>query len=261
MRMYLAGVENKTKEFTEVKPPYILFSFAACQGNGKKRAKIMNCVTSEWCKDYLCDSGAFTFRQKNKTLDSNAFDRYVDEYIEFINGYNVRHFFEMDVDNLIGLEKVEEYRKKIEKKTGKQSIPVWHSNRGWKYFERMCDEYEYVSIGGIAKNPNGKKLEKVFPWFIDHAHKTGTQIHGLGYTITKNLKKYPFDSVDSTSWSGGARYGISFEYRTDGMVGKKNIYEHKRVDGKRLEMHNLTVWAQYARMLDHQRKEGNDGRV
>ena len=249
--MYLAGVEQRTEQFKEAQPPYILFSFASCQGGGKKKEKIMDCVRSPWCKDFLCDSGAFTYRQKNKALSLEMFDAYVDSYIEFINEYDIQHFFEMDIDNIVGLEKVEEYRRRIEKRTGKQSIPVWHSNRGWKYFERMCDEYNYVSIGGIAKNPNGKALEKVFPWFIEYAHKTGTQIHGLGYTDTKKLKQYPFDSVDSTSWGSGSRYGVSFEYRAEGMVGKKNIYKDKRIDGQMLDIHNLKVWTQYAKSLDH----------
>lgn len=248
--MYLAGVEQRTEQFKEAQPPYILFSFASCQGGGKKKEKIMDCVRSPWCKDFLCDSGAFTYRQKKNSLSLDDFDRYVDEYIDFIIEYDVKHFFEMDIDNIVGLEKVEEYRRRIEKRTQKQCIPVWHSNRGWKYFERMCAEYDYVSIGGIAKNPNGKKLEKVFPWFIDYAHKTGTQIHGLGYTDTKKLKQYPFDSVDSTSWSSGSRYGVSFEYRAEGMVGRKNIYPDKRIDGAMLDIHNLKVWTQYAKSLD-----------
>ena len=251
MRLYLAGVEQRTEQFKEAQPPYILFSFAACQGGGKKQERIMKCVRSEWCKDFLLDSGAFTYRQKKHGLSLSEFDAYIDEYIEFINAFKVHHYFEMDIDNIVGLKKVEEYRERIERRTGRQSIPVWHSNRGWDYFKRMCAEYAYVSIGGIAKNPNGKALEKVFPWFIEHAHKTGTQIHGLGYTDTKKLKQYRFDSVDSTSWVSGSRYGISFEYTAQGMTGKKNIYPDKRVDGVALDKHNLRVWTQYAKSLDH----------
>lgn len=49
-------------------------------------------------------------------------DRYVDAYIDFINTWNVHHFFELDIDRIVGLEKVEEFRRRIESKTGKQSI-------------------------------------------------------------------------------------------------------------------------------------------
>lgn len=237
--------------FEKVRPPYILFSFATVLSGGKKSEKIMRCVQSDWCKDFLLDSGAFTYRQKAKTMSLQSFDSYVDKYIEFINTYNVKHFFEMDIDNIVGLEKVEEYRARIERRTGKQSIPVWHSNRGWQYFVDMCKEYSYVSIGGIAKNPNGKKLEKIFPYFIEHAHKNCVEMHGLGYTDIKNLKKYPFDSVDSTSWSSGSRYGITFELRGNSLVGKKNIFPDKKLHGKSIDLHNLKVWTQFAKSIDH----------
>ena len=46
-------------------------------------------------------------------------DRYVDAYIDFINTWNVHHFFELDIDRIVGLEKVEEFRRRIESKTGK----------------------------------------------------------------------------------------------------------------------------------------------
>ena len=251
MRLYLAGIEGKTEMFDEAKPPYILFSFASAQGGSKKSEKIMTSVRKPYCKDYLLDSGAFTFFTKGHSKTMAEWDRYVDSYIDFINAWDVHHFFELDIDRIVGLEKVEEFRRRIESKTGKQSIPVWHSNRGWQYFVNMCKEYSYVSIGGIAKNPNGKAIEKIFPWFIREAHRTGTQIHGLGYTDTKKLKQYPFDLVDSTSWSSGGRYGVTFELKGNSMCGKKNIYPDKKIDGQLVNLHNLKVWSQYAKSLDH----------
>jgi len=250
MKLYLAGVESHIEEFNEAQPPYILFSFAACRGAEKTQQKIMDCVTRPWCNDYLLDSGAFTFFTKGRSKTLDEWDRYIDEYIEFINGYNVHHFFELDIDRIVGLEKVEEYRRRIEKRTGKQSIPVWHINRAWAYFERMCDEYEYVSLGGIAKNPNGKTIEKLFPWFIDHAHKKGVRIHGLGYTDTNKFKLYPFDSVDSTTWNVGSRYGNTFEYKNNAMRQVRKEFPDKTIDGPKLNVLNLKVWTQYAKMLD-----------
>lgn len=229
MRLYLAGVENRTKIFSEVRPPYVLFSFASVYASTGKREKVMQCVTSPWCKDFLCDSGAFTYRQKTRAGDIDGFDRYVDAYAEFIAAYNIKHFFEMDIDNIVGLAKVEEYRKRIERRVGRQCIPVWHSNRGWEYFRKMCAEYEYVSVGGIAKNPNGKKIEKIFPYLIEEAHKHGSAIHGLGYTDTKRFKTNHFDSVDSTTWVSGSRYGVVFECRGNAVVGGTTILASSQI--------------------------------
>ena len=79
-------------------------------------------------EDFLLDSGAFTFmNQKSKKIN---FEQYIEQYIEFINKYDIKYFFELDVDVIFGHEKVKEIRKYIEQKTNKKTIPVWHKSRG-----------------------------------------------------------------------------------------------------------------------------------
>ena len=49
---------------------------------------------------FLLDSGAFTFMSNNKKgVDWNE---YVDRYIEFINKHDVKYFFELDIDSVVG---------------------------------------------------------------------------------------------------------------------------------------------------------------
>lgn len=254
MRLYLAACDNRPELMEEFRPPYILASFEALK-NKKRRETVLSLIKNDWCKDVMIDSGAFSFSPTGYggANTSVEWERYVDAYSDFILASGVEHFFEMDVDYILGLEKVEELRRRIERRTGKQTIPVWHMNRGWKYFERMCDEYKYVSIGGVAKNPNGPKITKTFPYFIECAHKKGCQIHGLGYTDVKNFKVNPFDSVDSSSWSTGSRYSVSYEMKGHALTSHKNIYPGKRIDGKSLDRHNLEIWVKYARSIDYQR--------
>lgn len=97
----------------------------------------------EYCKDLrdnsklmLIDSGAHSF-QKGKQVDWEAYTR---EYAKFIKEFdrpNVVGFFEMDVDNIIGYDKVLELRKILEEVSDK-IIPVWHKNRGIEEFKKMC---------------------------------------------------------------------------------------------------------------------------
>lgn len=200
MKVFLAGTGGlrKIPDMLE-KCDYILESFYTIK---------------EWqipyikkCKMFLLDSGAFTMFTKGHNLTEKDWQDYVTKYIDFINKWDIKYFFELDVDRILGIKKVEEIRARIERETGKKCIPVWHKERGWKYFEKMCEEYDYVAIGGIAKNPNGKQIEKLFPYFIKYAHKHKCKIHGLGYTNTKRLKTYHFDTVDSTSWLAGGQFG------------------------------------------------------
>jgi len=251
MKLYLAGVESLIEPIKYAQPPYILFSFAACRGSSSTQEKVMELTRCSWCKDFLCDSGAFTFFTKGHTVTLDEWSRYVDEYIEFINDNNIHYFFELDIDKIVGINKVEEIRKRIEKRTGKQCIPVWHISRGWKYFERMCDEYKYVSLGGIVSS-RSKKYKDMFPWFIDYAHKKDVKIHGLGYTDTRMFKQYQFDSIDSTTWTVGGRFGEWFDISGNTLIrnGKNINRKNKRIDGVALHNHNAAVWAQYARILD-----------
>ena len=75
---------------------------------------------------------------------------YLNRYINLINQYHIKYFFELDVDTIFGIEFVEELRRELEKRTGRKCIPVWHKGRGIEYWKKMCAEYEYVAIGGLV---------------------------------------------------------------------------------------------------------------
>ena len=66
-------------------------------------------------KSFMLDSGAFTFAYGSKTQVNLA--DYLEQYIDYINQNNVKLFFELDVDKLVGYERVLEYRKTLERGT------------------------------------------------------------------------------------------------------------------------------------------------
>ena len=93
------------------------------------------------------------------------------------------------------------------------------------------------------------KAEKYIPWFIDYAHKNGAKIHGLGFTKTDKLPMYHFDSVDSTSWLAGGRFGFLHEFRAGKMV------QHQVPKGKRLSTiegrkNNFSEWVKFQMWAD-----------
>ena len=198
-------------------------------------------------KSFMLDSGAFTFVfGSKKQVD---LDDYIARYIEYINENDIDLFFEMDIDALVGYEKVREIRAYIEHKTGKQVIPVFHLERGKDEWLRMCDEYDYVAIGGIAVAKGRNKLEPYIPWFTSEAHKRGAKVHGLGYTNMTNLPNTGFDSVDSSAWLYGNRAG--YVYRWDGRkMQKVNSPKGKKLDGKAAARHNFMEWVKMGEALE-----------
>ena len=200
MKVFLAGAYTREKAFIGKNIDYMLESFFYVLPWQIERIPNM--------KMFLLDSGAFTFMNSQKGKVN--FDEYLTRYINFINKYDIKYFFELDVDSIVGYEKVKQLRKRLENETGKKCIPVWHKSRGKEEYLKMCEEYDYVAIGGIVTKEITKDQYPFFTWFLNEAHKRGCKVHGLGFTSIADLPKYHFDSVDSTSWkSGGAFWTVA----------------------------------------------------
>ena len=193
-----------------MEPPHVLDSFYYLRkASDNTIKKMMSYIKSDKCKTFILDSGAFTYMESAKVSDKliyDDFEQYIREYCDFINKWDIEHFVEMDIDLVVGIKKVEEYRKTIERLTGKPVIPVFHRERGEKYFHRMCEEYDYVAVGGLVGTTYARQHYHYLQWFIDVAHANNAKIHGLGFTSIEGLKKYNFDTVDSTSWLSGSRF-------------------------------------------------------
>lgn len=245
MKCYLVNPSTRKYVFDDIsiEDCNILESFIYI----RKNEKFMELINL--CKSFLLDSGAFTFLKQSHKNDID-WDEYVEDYGKFINKYDVKNFFELDIDTIVGLKEVERLRERLEKITNKKCIPVWHKNRGTDYFLKMCDEYPYVALGGIAiKEISTKRFETLFPWFINEAHKRGTKIHGLGYTSIQGMKKYKFDSVDSTRWLHGniGGYLYKFNTKTEDMEVYKNTGRLKSKEGA---INNFREWVKFSKYAE-----------
>lgn len=203
MKVFLSALEA-SPEFEYIDKKILkyknnLMSFYYLKNNIERAIKIRN--KSELI---LIDSGAHSF-QKGKKVD---WDKYTKQYAEFIKKFdkhNVIGYFEMDVDNIIGYEKVLELRKTLEKVSNK-IIPVWHKNRGIEEYKKMCKDYsgKIIAITGF-KNEDIK--DEQYMMFLKYAKKYNCKVHCLGMTRKKVLDKIPFDYVDSSSWKQSGIYG------------------------------------------------------
>lgn len=260
MNLYLAGSESRAERMSEncksikqedrdilnhspgglFKGTNILQSFYYCNEFTEK-------VIIPQFKSFMLDSGAFTFFSSGGVAD---WDAYIKKYADFINRNNVKLFFELDIDSLIGYEKVLYYRKKLEDMTGKACIPVWHKSRGKDEFLKMCETYSYVAIGGIVSKEIVQKEYPIFTYLIKEAHKRNAKIHGLGFTNLKGLTKYRFDSVDSTSWVSGNRFGSIYTFNGKTMVKHDKKQGQRLADSKAVAVHNFTEWVKFAKYAE-----------
>ena len=199
-------------------------------------------------KSFILDSGAFSYM--NGTNSKNVdWDNYIEQYASFINKHSIKLFMELDIDSIVGIKEVEKLRKKLEKLTNKQVIPVWHKSRGKEYWLKLINEYNYVAIGGIVTREIQPKEYKYFNWFIETARKENCRVHALGFTNLKGLTNYPFYSVDSTSWLSGNRFGSVYQF--DGKtLQKQSKKEGQKVIGKDVAIHNFNQWVKFQKYAD-----------
>lgn len=198
--------------------------------------------------DFLLDSGAFTFMQGKG--GSPDWDNYIERYSDFINRNNINKYFELDIDVVVGYDRVKEIRKKLEALTNRPCIPVWHLSRGLDEFKRMCDEYDYVAIGGIVSGEIKSKNYGALPALISEAHKRKAKIHGLGFTALDWLPKCHFDSVDSTAWTTGNRFGFCYYFDGKTMKKKDAPKGHRLADSRKVALINYTEWIKFQKYAE-----------
>lgn len=221
--------------------PFILESFYYCDADTERLLPYFG--------DFLLDSGAFTFMQGNHNGVIDWKD-YIKRYADFINKNNIKKFFELDIDSVVGYEKVLEYRAILEDLTGKPSIPVWHKSRGIEEYYKHCEEYPYVGIGGYVIKELTPNDFKAFPPMIRYAHKYEAKVHCLGFTRLTDLPKYHFDSVDSTAWTTGNRFGFIYKFNGKTMI-KHDVPKGMRLaDSRRVALRNYTEWIKFQKYAE-----------
>lgn len=240
MQAFGRGEVGGYDEIVKKYRPYILESFYYADADTER---LLPCFG-----DFLLDSGAFTFMQGKG--GSPNWDEYVARYADFINRNHISKYFELDIDSVVGYERVKEIRVTLEKLTCKQSIPVWHLSRGIEDFKRMCDEYDYVAIGGIVSGEIKPDKYAALPALITEAHKRKAKIHGLGFTALDWLKKCHFDSVDSTAWTTGNRFGYLYYFDGKTMRKKDAPKGHRLGDSRAAALNNYVEWLKFQKYAD-----------
>lgn len=242
MKIFLSAIDQYTLQElrrTNAEILWNLLSYYQIKGKGASAEQLF-LDTLKYSKEMLIDSGAHSF-QKGKKVD---WEKYTREYAEFIKKYDcdkILGYFEMDVDNIIGYDKVLQLRKILTSVTPK-IIPVWHKNRGLEDFKAMCKEYKgrIVAITGFKDEDIS---DDQYHLFVKYAHDCGCKIHGLGMTRRRILDKVPFDFTDSASWKLCSSYG------------KVNGYSKRIKKGLDTKTQWSKVWAysyrEYVKMQKH----------
>lgn len=193
----------------------------------------------------LIDSGAHSF-QKGKKVDWVEYTKRYAEWIRANDCPKILGYFEMDVDNAIGYDKVLQLRSILEQVSDK-IIPVWHKNRGVDEYKRMCQQYagKIVAITGFR---NEDIKDEQYIMFLKYAKKHGCKVHCLGMTRKEILDKVPFDYVDSSSWcqrGAYARIGTRRVNSDFARANTKRIFIENYKLGMEMQKYYYKRWYKY----------------
>lgn len=172
-----------------------------------------DCGVSEY--NVLVDSGAFTVYTLGKEININDYADWVFENkaINYVN-----------LDALGNAEETLRNQKKLEE-IGLNPIPVFHQSEDFKYLDYYLDNYGYLCISGSVDSRQqvvSKWMDKCFDKI--YCKNITPKIHGLGIASQHLIKRFPFYSVDSSSWKSGVRFGVIKIFNPDtGIIVGTNI--------------------------------------
>lgn len=158
----------------------------------------------------MMDSGAFTL-QKDPRCNWDVHDEYLDGYEAALRKFEGELDWYAPVDWRRSVEMVDGSMKRMHER-GLKPVPVFHGNDPFRHLERYVkDGYPLICIAqpqrpGSKRMMAGERLYRFYSDCFELAEKHGTALHGFSQT-GRNLFRFPWYSVDSTSWTSGSKQG------------------------------------------------------
>lgn len=179
-----------------------------------------NAFEAKWRHKKLMEKAKQTGKV-NLFLDSGAYSAYsqgveikIEDYIAFIKEH--QQYLEVYANlDVIGDAEATLQNQKIMEKEGLAPLPCFHYGEDIKYLKYYLERYEYIALGGMVPISTPDLilwLDDIFHSYICDKN-TGlpkVKIHGFGLTSFSLMKRYPWYSVDSTSWVVTGRMGAVY---------------------------------------------------
>ena len=168
--------------------------------------------------DLFLDSGAFSAKTQGVSIDIYEYIKFIKEHEDVINIYA-----NLDV---IGDAKATWQNQKIMEEAGLNPIPCFHFGEDFRWLEKYARNYEYIAIGGMVNTPGLVEfLDTCWNKYLtDEKGMPVCKVHGFGLTSLPLMMRYPWYSVDSTSWVVTGRLGGIYMPRKE---GEKWIYDDR----------------------------------
>lgn len=162
----------------------------------------------EYPGDIFLDSGAYSYNKPDSDKTFEEAYEVAAKFMSLADGAKdvVSMISEFDAHQL-GKETITQFRKDFyDTLPADKFMPIWHPQDGREELEHLCSSYNLVGISqdDIHGDMSNTSL------FSQMISRYKVRLHGVGITSKKLLEAVKWDSVSSTSWLTGVRYGETF---------------------------------------------------
>ena len=166
----------------------------------------------------MLDSGAFSAWFHNDPINIKEYIQYIKDHMSLLDSYVTLDTIpgkdgRMDRNpDSIKKSAASSYKnQQIMKDAGLAPIPVFHQGEEWEWLFKMMDEGEtYIGISPYLRSTDREVrrwLDDCFTRLVDSKGRPIVKTHGFGATGTQVMRRYPWYSVDSTTWTVAGGYG------------------------------------------------------
>lgn len=155
------------------------------------------------------DSGAFSAFTQGVEVDLPGYCEYIKrnrDIIEEVDGDLLASVLDGIGDPLQTWKNQQEMEAR-----GVRPLPCFHYGEDERYLEEYVKNYTYITLGGMVPISTPQLyhwLDRIWDKYLtDGAGNPRLKVHGFGLTTVGLMKRYPWYSVDSSSWVQIARTG------------------------------------------------------
>jgi hypothetical protein len=142
MKVFLAGVESLYPENLKIiENGYNLISFFTMNKQGVEIIKKS--------RMFLLNSGAYTFLANSKK--TACWEDYIEKYANFIKQNNIKNYFELDIDSVIGYENVKNIEIFWKRKPGRNAFQYGINQGELKSFEKCVLSIAMLLLVGLLQ--------------------------------------------------------------------------------------------------------------
>lgn len=200
------------------------------------REKAVQRIRREGVKVFL-DSGAYSAMSQGVTIDLPRYCDYILKNLDIIECVDDQPLASVldaigDADGTWRNQRAMEDR-------GVKPLPCYHYGEPIEVLEYYIANYSYITIGGMVpiSTPQLKLwLDRLWERYLTDEHgRPIVKVHGFGLTSLPLMMRYPWFSVDSSTWVQWAANGMVLVPGQVGQVDVSNKSSRRKIRGQHMD--------------------------